>query len=244
MVLPAGGRHCSRPREVGMGTIVYGDFTCPFSYLASWRADLLVGTDAAVEWRAVEHAADTPLTGRRLDDDGSRRMAQEWRQVQELLLPGEELPGRPPATLSSTRAAVAGFAEAVGAGVADPVRRLLFRAYWVDGLDIGNPEILRALLAAPIRAGHATSAPLREFGYAVSPARGPVTSEAHRRIRRWRDDWAALGDGTVPALVEDGSALTGVPAVLRLGDLVGQRVGEPHDDAVAALPVSSERFWY
>ena len=227
-----------------MGTIVYGDFTCPFSYLASWRVDLLAGTDAAVEWQAVEHAPHTPLTGQRLDTDRSEALATEWRRVQELLLPGEELPGRPPAHLSSTRAAVAGFAEAVGAGVADPVRRLLFRAYWVEGLDIGNPEILRALLAAPIRAGHATSAPLREFGYAVSPARGPVTSEAHRRIRRWQQEWAALGDATIPAVVQDRTVLTGVPAVLRLGDAVADRLGERHDDSVAALPATSERFWY
>lgn len=227
-----------------MGVIVHGDFTCPFSYLASWRTDLLVGTDAAVQWRAVEHAPHTPLTGQRLDDDGSRQALQEWHQVQELLLPDEELPGRPPSTRSSTRAAVAGFAEAAGAGVADQVRRLLFRAYWVDGLDIGNPEILRALLAAPIRAGHATSAPLREFGYAVSPARGPVTSAAHRRIRRWRDEWVALGDPTIPALVEDGRVLTGVPAVVRLGELVADRLGEPHHESETALPVTSERFWY
>ncbi|HET8600224.1 MAG TPA: DsbA family protein [Segeticoccus sp.] len=227
-----------------MGTIVYGDFSCPFSYLASWRADLLVGTDAVVEWRAVEHAPQTPLTGLRLDGDGSRDLAREWRQVQELLLPGEELPGRPPALLPSTRAAVAGFAEAVGAGVADQVRRLLFRAYWVEGLDIGNPEILRALLAAPIRAGHAKSAPLREFGYAVSPARGPVTSEAYRRIRAWHDAWTALGDRTIPALVQDGGVVTGVPALLRLGELAGERVADPHDESVAALPATSERFWY
>lgn len=227
-----------------MGTIAYGDFNCPFSYLASWRTDLLVGTDAAVEWRAVEHAPGTPLTGQRLDDDGFRRLAEEWRQVQELLLPGEELPGRPPTFLPSTRAAVAGFAEAAGAGVADQVRRLLFRAYWVDGLDIGNPEILRALLAAPIRAGHATSAPLREFGYAVSPGRGPITSDGYRRIRAWRTEWQALGDPVIPALVERGAVTTGVPALLHLGDAVEDRLSGARDESVAQIPVSSERFWY
>jgi len=39
-----------------MTAVVYGDFNCPYSYLASQRADLLSRAGALmVDWRAVEH---------------------------------------------------------------------------------------------------------------------------------------------------------------------------------------------
>ncbi len=47
-----------------MMVIVYGDFNCPYSYLASQRADLIAcGGVAAVDWRAVEHDRGPSLTG-------------------------------------------------------------------------------------------------------------------------------------------------------------------------------------
>jgi 2-hydroxychromene-2-carboxylate isomerase len=44
--------------------IIYGDFNCPYSYLASQRADRLArGGIARVDWRAVEHDHGLALTG-------------------------------------------------------------------------------------------------------------------------------------------------------------------------------------
>jgi hypothetical protein len=45
-------------REFTVNVVVYGDFNCLLCYLASQRADHLVGTEAAgIEWRAVERNA-------------------------------------------------------------------------------------------------------------------------------------------------------------------------------------------
>ena len=45
-----------------MEIIVYADFSCPYCYLASLRADQLLWSGAAeIDWRAVTHAA--PMTG-------------------------------------------------------------------------------------------------------------------------------------------------------------------------------------
>ena len=59
----------------------YVDFNCLLCYLASQRADHLVGTGAAgIEWRAVERGAM------------SARWEQEVAQAEALALHGERLP--------------------------------------------------------------------------------------------------------------------------------------------------------
>ena len=52
-------------REFTVNVVVYGDFNCLLCYLASQRADHLVGTGAAgIEWRASS-AALRPHAGSR-----------------------------------------------------------------------------------------------------------------------------------------------------------------------------------
>ena len=56
------------------------------------------------------------------------RWGAELAEVAALALPGEDVPGAPPAVISNTSAAVAAYAEAVSDGVHDDLRRSLFRA--------------------------------------------------------------------------------------------------------------------
>ena len=100
-----------------------------------------------------------------------------------LLRPGERLPVAGPALVPKTQAAVSGYAEGCGAEVGDEIRRLLFTAYLVDGIDIGRPEVLYTLLGGTLMRGKATSEPIREWGYAVAVTRGPITSRARHLIR-------------------------------------------------------------
>ncbi|MGH3321742.1 MAG: DsbA family oxidoreductase [Streptosporangiaceae bacterium] len=199
-----------------MSLVVYGDFTDPYSYLASRRVDALVAAGVEVDWRAVEGDRRVPVSGRLLDAEQSAAVKEELAAVTEWLLSGEDLPHAPPSMVPRTEAAVSGYAEAYGAGVADDVRRLLFDAYWVRGVDVGSPGELRTLLAGPILRGQATAHPLREFGYAVTVNREPITTGAYRRIRAWRADWIDLRAGTLPTLVEDGRVVAGPAAVERL----------------------------
>jgi hypothetical protein len=212
---------------------VYGAFTCPYSYLASLRSTELDPESLAADWRMVTQGPRLPAGGRRLDDHARRELEAELDDVRALLLPGKEFPLNTPSFVPNTNATVAGYAEAYGAGVADEVRTVLFHAYWVDGADIGNPEILRRLLADPIRRGHSTSWALRDFGYAVSIAGGPITSEAYYRVRDWHAQWQQLSGGVVPILKSGDTLAVGVDAVTRLGDAL-QRSAPAHDDVVSS----------
>jgi 2-hydroxychromene-2-carboxylate isomerase len=120
-----------------MTVIIYGDFNCPYSYLASQRADLLSEAGVAVDWRAVEHERRLPVTGSRPDRDKDA-WDRELAEVASLALPGEHVPALP-ALISNTEAAVAAYAEAVSDGVADELRGSLFRAVWVQGLHLSSP---------------------------------------------------------------------------------------------------------
>lgn len=199
-----------------MGLVVYADFTSPYCHLASRRVDALRATGVDVEWRAVEARPRLPVRG--LHDVGElAELARQRDEVGGLLVAGEVFPGVVPEFVANSQAPVAAYAEAYGAGVADDVRRLLFRLYWEDGVDIGDPNALRAPLAGPILRGHASAEPLRESGYAVSVARGAITTAAWRRIRAWHADWLRLGSRELPALLDDsGLTLTGEPALRRL----------------------------
>ena len=131
-----------------MTVIVYGDFNCPYSYLASQRADLLSQAGiAAVDWRAVEHDQGLPMTGSRPAGDRTA-WDRELAEVASLGLPGERIPAGPPAMISNTQAAVAAYAEAVSDGVAGELRRRLFRAIWVQGLHLSNAYEVRRLVTA------------------------------------------------------------------------------------------------
>ena len=168
--------------------IIYGSFNCPYCYLTSTRLDLLPREVAAnIEWRAVVHdsvpVAGLPVEGRRADEL-DREVADVARRGGDGFV--IHRPGRYP----DTTVAVATYAAAEGAE-ADRIRRVLFRAYWVDGLDIGDPSVVREV------AGR--------------------VSLYSTRMRSWQQEWRALPRPAVPLAVGP----DGVPhgALRRLDDL-------------------------
>lgn len=172
----------------------------------------------------VDPDPSRPTTGRRLDHDARCQLDAELALASAALMPGERLPVQAPTFLPRSGPAIAGYAEAVGAGVGALVRRVLFDAYWQHAADIGNPEVLRLLLVEPILGGHSRSWPLRESGYAVTLAGGPVTSTAYCRMRDWQRDWRQTAGGALPALVEEGGTITGPDVLDALGSSV---LGQP-----------------
>lgn len=202
---------------------IFGDFTSPCSWLASLRADALLLAGVDVQWRAVVEHHSIWVTPQPIDASRQKHFAelQEWHRTSAL--PGEPAAPAAPATTPWPDPAVAGYAEAVGAGVADHVRHLIFTSYWRDEADIGNLEVLRHLLTVPILHGNSDSEVLSETGDAIAINGGPYTSGACRRIRQWRQEWEALGCPPLPALVEGTATRVGLQALDRLGAIIKAR---------------------
>lgn len=217
-------------------TVLYGDFSCPWSYLAYHRLTRLYRTAGDVEFRAVEH---DPWRARPRSS-ASESLAcldEELGRVAAQLLPGETLPLALPPAVPITRAAVSGYAEAFGADVADLAAARLFESFWTRGTDLSSPAAVRTLLADAVMAGTSPSDPLRRWGHAVDVTGGPMTTTAWRLVRRWREEWTAMEKEVVPVLVlPDGEHLYGVDAVEHLGQALATSGVDPSADLVRPEP--------
>jgi hypothetical protein len=172
---------------------IYGDFNCPFSALASVRADLLLGSgDYEIEWRAVQHDPAIPAGGERVEGDTLAELEAEVAKIRELSADDVNLVLTVPPVRSNTAAASVAFAAA-GEDV-DRVRRRLFAAVWAEGRDLGDPAQLDRLGA---------------------------TGRDHAIADRWQEEFDALPKPVTPTLVlPDGYVSRGLGALARLADLV------------------------
>jgi hypothetical protein len=176
--------------------VIYGDFNCPFSALASSRADRLVraGT-ATVDWRAVEHDPDIPPPGIDVVGDVAVEIDREIDQVRELVAAGEPFELHRPAVRSNTHAAVDAYAAA------EPGRRAALRAELFDACWRRGETLDAGLLA----------------GLGCEPS--PSSSEV---VATWRDEWLGTGRPIVPLMVlPDGYVSRGLGALSRQADLLG-----------------------
>jgi 2-hydroxychromene-2-carboxylate isomerase len=251
---PSTGVGAANLEEAAMTVIIYGDFNCPYSYLASQRADLLRKAGVAVDWWAVEHDRGLPVTGLPSGSDQASR-GRELAEVASLALPGEKVPAGPPALVSNTEAAVAAYAEAVSDGVADELRGSLFGAIWVRGLNLSSPHEVRRLvtdlmwpqedvavrLASPdfpsllLRDTDMTRI-VRRSGGTIALNGVPLTTTGWQRVRQWRREWLALPSQVIPAVIgSDHIVRPGVEGLRYLAELAGTagllRPGTPRQAA-------------
>ncbi|HHU10121.1 MAG TPA: hypothetical protein GXZ60_08930 [Intrasporangiaceae bacterium] len=227
-----------------MTLTIYADFTDAMSRIASARADALIGAGVPIEWRAVAAHPTIRVVARPLADAEHTALADLERQWRAAALPDEPVPWHQPTVATAPGPPVAAYAEACGAGVGDHVRHLLFASGWHDHADIGNPDVLRRLLAVPILHGHSEADVLREYGYAVAIGGGPITSDAWRLIDRWQGEYADLGRPDLPLLLDGEEQHSGWDAVQRLGALITEHDapfprGNPYP--LPPLPLPAQR---
>jgi hypothetical protein len=195
--------------------IVYGDFNCPFSALASARVSRLERLGAVdVDWRAVEHAPDIPPAGIEVTGELASELERELEQIRGLL--GADEPDRLtlPARQPNTSLATAAYA---GTPTADrpTMRDRLFAAHWSDGADLSTESTVSRLGATTIDT--ATAA-------------------------RWREEWTALTEPIVPVMVlPDGYVSRGLGALARLAQLMHDANADGTDTPAAWHAPDSDR---
>lgn len=188
--------------------IVYGDFNCPFSALASARVGYLERHGLAdVDWRAVEHAQDIPSQGRDLTGDQRDELRGELDQIRGLLTDGEGDQLTLPGIQSNTRRATSAYA-ATPAVDRPRLREQLFAAYWMQQADLSDPKTLIGLGAI---------------------------NEDKLVAEQWQDEWLALPRPIVPVIVlPDGYVSRGLGALARLAQLATNRTHVEMPDTAAS----------
>lgn len=190
--------------------IVYADFNCPFSYALNERLHAM-NLDQRVDFRSVQHA---------LSASSDRR---EFAVLSELTREVANLRRRAP----SVEIAVPLFRPSSGPATQlldrvssyDPersalLRRSIFRALWVDGRDISQPEVLASLLDQ------------LDIDLSEEPAAG---NEAPHWQQLWLNDNEFKGN--IPIVIsEQGEKVMGFPlelelnAFLQTGSLVSDEI--------------------
>ena len=224
-----------------MKIIIYGDFGCPYSYLASLRADELLESGVAeIDWRAVAPDRSRPGGGR---DELGRDLAA----ISLFAQPGERLP-RPAAGPVDVQSAISAYAEAVSDGVPHQMRWRLFAAIWAEARRVTDVYEVRKLIAdvmcprQPILY-HLISPDLpsallhdpdvnrivRRCGGTVTVYGGPLTAAGDRRVRQWRQEWLSLPCAATPVVVNPDGDVLPCPVALDylLMAVAGGRSGPP-----------------
>jgi predicted DsbA family dithiol-disulfide isomerase len=177
-----------------MATTLYTDLNCPFCYATETRLGAL-GLQDRIEWRGVEHEPDLPVPMMLDDEELNEEVAEEVDSVRSRA-PDVEI-AQPTGKPNTARAiAFAAAAERTDPERGRAVRDAIYRAFWVDGADISQPEVLEALAA-------------RHGLDAVAPRH-----EDDLRVASWRLDWERSPLRGVPLLVrDDGEVLYGLKGI-------------------------------
>ncbi len=198
--------------------VVYADFNCPFCYALNERLHTL-GLEDQVDYRSVQHASAVSSA-----DSGLEVLTALTAEVAKLRRRAPSVPIAVPLFRPNT-AAASELLNAVAnqyPGRASQLRRRIFRALWVHGLDISDAGVLENLL------------------YQLDIELAPAEPAAKHELTIWQSEWNDNGEfqHNIPVIIsQQGEKVIGFPlepelsAFLKTGSLVSDEV----------LPVDAER---
>jgi predicted DsbA family dithiol-disulfide isomerase len=131
---------------------VFSDYICPFCYIGDLRLDRLRERyDVRINWMLVEIHPETPPEGMPIDELGysSERWQQMMTNLQQLAAEeGIELPVQTINANSHKALLLAEAAKEAGADTFYRLHRRLFEAYFMEGRNIGDEQVLKELADA------------------------------------------------------------------------------------------------
>lgn len=123
----------------GTSLLVWSDYVCPFCYLALPVVRRVAEElDVAVSWRAFELRPEPqpPL------DPDAEYLHNVWDTAVYPMADQRDMVLRLPPVQPRSRLAAVTAAFAAGVGAFEPVHEALFRAFFEEGLDIGDRSVL------------------------------------------------------------------------------------------------------
>jgi predicted DsbA family dithiol-disulfide isomerase len=125
--------------------VVYSDYICPFCFIGKSRIDRLRKEfEVKVDWRNIEIHPETPMDGIPRYKLDSGFYTQLWINVERLAEEsGVEI--GPPPVLSNSSLALIASQYAKDQGKFEPFHDAVFLAYWQEGKNIGDLNILSAV---------------------------------------------------------------------------------------------------
>jgi predicted DsbA family dithiol-disulfide isomerase len=189
---------------------VFSDFVCPFCYLAEQPlADAVEGSAAQISWQPFELRPEPTPT---LRPEGNY-LQSTWQQV---VYPMAERMGVPivlprisPQPYS--RLAFEGFAYAAERDLGQRYTEQVFRAFFVQQRDIGQPDVLTDVAAG---------LGLDPCDFRTALDSGRYTAVHQRALRRAHE----LDITVVPTILVNGRRLEGMPSARALHQLLSGAV--------------------
>lgn len=145
---------------------VWSDYVCPFCYLELPVLDALkaqLDVPVEVEWHAFELRPEPVPT---LEPAGEY-LTRVWAQSVYPMAAARAMTLRLPPVQPRSRLAFEATEFARDAGRGEEMHRAIFRAFFEDGRDIGDPSVLADIAAALGLDGEALRAALRGHRYTV-----------------------------------------------------------------------------
>jgi|CXWL01.1.fsa_nt_gi predicted DsbA family dithiol-disulfide isomerase len=137
---PMSDQHAPEPLQI----IAYSDYVCPWCYIGLQRIEQLMREfPVAVEWRPFELHPETPRSGTDLAGRlGSPERARAYRDSIIMLASDSGLQMQMPRVVANSHLALEAAEFAREHGGFEAYHRALFHAYFEEGRDIGDAEIL------------------------------------------------------------------------------------------------------
>jgi predicted DsbA family dithiol-disulfide isomerase len=129
--------------------LMFSDFICPFCYIGfEVVRKLKPEFDIELEWRGFEIHPEWPLEGmpaeRFYQSFGPERRRAVWQTI-HALADEIQLPMKAPAIMSNSRLALEAAEFAAESNLGEVFEERVYRAYFTEDANIGDPAVLQAL---------------------------------------------------------------------------------------------------